>query len=143
MEASLALVVVIAALVITLPRSPGVEPDPERFPVPGVERLSALVPAARTFAEYGWGGYVIASTYPDGGRVFVDGRNDMYDESILETYSSIRAANGDWAEELDRYEVDAILLPPTAPLVRGFAQDAGWCEAFSDARQVLLLRSCP
>ncbi len=142
MESTLVLVIVIAALVITLPRSPGVDPDPTRFPVPGVEELLAVRPDARTFAEYGWGGYVISRIFPHGGRVFVDGRNDMYDESILETYSAIRAANGDWREELDRHEVEAILLPPSAPLVRGSAQDAGWCEAYRDGLQVLLLRSC-
>jgi hypothetical protein len=140
MEVTLVLIVVSSALVITLPRSPGVDPDPERFPVVGVERLRAAQPDARTFAEYGWGGYVISRIFPDGGRVFVDGRNDMYDESILETYTAVRAAEDDWREELDRREVDAILLPPSAPLVRGFAQDAGWCEAYRDARQVLLLR---
>ena len=143
MESVLVLVVVIAALVITLPRSPGVDADPDRFPVPGVDELLAVHADARTFAEYGWGGYVISRIYPEGGRVFVDGRNDMYDESILETYSAIRAAEDDWREELDRYEVEAILLPPSAPLVRGFAQDAGWCEAYRDERQILLLRSCP
>lgn len=144
MESALVVVVVTAAILITLPRSPGVKPDPDRFPVAGVEQLLSARPDAQTFAEYGWGGYVISQLYPHGGRVFVDGRNDMYDESILEIYSAVRAAEGDWRAQLDRWNVEAILLPPSAPLVRGFAQDAGWCEAYSDEEQVLLLRSgCP
>jgi hypothetical protein len=140
MEGILTVVVVIAALAITLPRSPGLAPDPTRSPVAGVDRLVGLQPAARTLAEYGWGGYVISRLYPAGGRVFVDGRNDMYDDSILEAYSAIRAAAGDWEAQLERYDVEAILLPPSAPLVRGAAQDAGWCEAYRDGVQVLLLR---
>jgi hypothetical protein len=144
MEVTLALVVVVAALVITLPRSPGLEPDPDRFPVAGVDRLTSLMPAARTLAEYGWGGYVISRVHAAGGRVFIDGRNDMYDDSILEDYSAIRAAEDDWESKLDQYDVEAILLPPSAPLARGAVRDAGWCEAYADDRQVLLLRdSCP
>lgn len=142
MELALTGVVVAAALVISLPRSPGVRADPERFPVAGTDALMAAKPDARVLAEYGWGGYVISQLHPTGGRVFVDGRNDMYDESILETYSDLRAAEDGWRAELEAWDVEAILFPPDAPLVRGFAQDDGWCEAYADEQQVLLLRTC-
>lgn len=143
LEAGLAAVVLIGALVITLPGSPGLAPDPERFPVGASSRLLELDPDARTFAEYGWGGYAISRLYPEGGRVFVDGRNDMYDDTILETYSSMRAAEAGWEDELTNWRVDAILLPPDAPLVDA-ASDAGeWCEAARDEVAVLLLASCP
>jgi hypothetical protein len=113
-----------------------------RYPVAGVEHLRQLQPASRVVAEYGWGGYVIQSLYTDGARVFVDGRNDMYPETILRDYSTIRAADPGWGAILDRFNADAMLFPPEAPIVKGIAQSAGWCEAYRDARQVLLLRSC-
>jgi hypothetical protein len=143
METGLALVVVVAALVITLPGSPGLAPDPTRFPVTAMDRLTELDPDARLLAEYGWGGYAVSRLYPEGGRVFVDGRNDMYDDAILETYSAIRAAEEGWEVELDRWNVEAVLLPPDAPLVRGPLQDAGWCEVHRDDLAVLLLPECP
>jgi hypothetical protein len=113
-----------------------------RYPAAGVEHLRQLQPASRVVAEYGWGGYLIDSLYKDGARVFVDGRNDMYPEAILRDYSAIRAADPGWQGIVDRYAADAMLFPPDAPIVKGIAQAAGWCEAYRDARQVLLLRSC-
>jgi hypothetical protein len=86
---------------------------------------------------------VIYRLYEEGGRVFIDGRNDMYSEQILEDYSAIRNANSNWQELVGRYGVQAILLPPNAPLVRGPAKDAGWCDAYRDAEQVLLFKDCP
>jgi len=92
--------------------------------------------------EYGWAGYVINRLYESGGRVFVDGRNDMYPETILEEYSAIRAADPGWEEIVDRYDANWLLFPPATAITRGPATDAGWCEAYRDDRQVLLER-CP
>jgi hypothetical protein len=118
-----------------------------RYPVAAVDLLERVDPDVSVVAEYGWGGYLIHELYRSGGRVFVDGRNDMYDEAILEDYSLIRDAKPGWERLVERYGVEAILFPPERPIVRGFAQQAGWCEAYADERQVLLLRSgspgCP
>lgn len=145
MELTLAGVVVAGGLLVTLPGSPFRTITTEtsaRYPAEAVSYLEREHPEARVLAEYGWGGYVISRLYDDGGRVFVDGRNDMYDEEILDDYSAIRAADPGWEALTDEYRVDAILLPPTTTLVRGPAQDAGWCEAYRDGEQVLLMREC-
>ena len=124
--------VVLVAAVIIVPRLPAVAGDrviPRSFPVAAVDRLEELDPDARVLAEYHWGGYVIYRLFDSGGRVFVDGRNDMYDEQILEDYSSIRAAARRVEELLASYGADAILMPPGAAVVDA-ALDAGWCEEF-------------
>jgi hypothetical protein len=100
-------------------------------------------PDAHVLADYGWGGYTIHELYATGGRVFVDGRNDMYDQRILEDYDSIRNADPDWQQLVAAYGVDAILLKPDAALTRGPAQYAGWCEAYRNETQVLYLPTCP
>lgn len=146
MELSLAVIVIIAAMVIVIPRSESANIDgniAKRFPVAATDVLAKEAPSARVFAEYGWGGYVIYRLYESGGRVFVDGRNDMYSEQILEDYSAIRNADEGWQRLVDQYRASAILLPPGAPLVRGPATSAGWCEAYRDSLQVLLMKSCP
>jgi hypothetical protein len=146
MEATLAVVVIVASIFIVVPHSPGsrISADiAERFPVAAVDWLEAHDPTARVLAEYGWGGYVIYRMNDGGGRVFVDGRNDMYSEQILDDYSSIRNADPGWQQLAASYGVQAILFPPTVFLVRGPAQAAGWCVAYEDATQVLLLPSCP
>jgi hypothetical protein len=104
-------------------------------------------PDARVLAEYGWGGYVIWSGYDGGARVFVDGRNDMYDQAILEDYSAIRSADPGWEALLVDYQVDAMLWPPEVALTRGLLDGplpdgTVWCEAYRDEVQVLYIPAC-
>jgi len=136
---------ILAATAVILPRLPAVAEDqviPRTFPVAAVDRLAATDPDARVFAEYQWGGYVIHRLFRGGARVFVDGRNDMYDERILEDFVTIRNAEEGWEALLAEYGADAILLPPAAALVNA-AKEAGWCQAHRDRVAVLLLSSCP
>jgi hypothetical protein len=143
MEMGLALVIIGAAVVIFTPRIASNEEAAlrEHLPVAGVNALLNLNPRARVFAEYGWGGYVIYRMYDAGSRVFVDGRNDMYPERILDDYSSIRDARALWSSKLDAYGSDAILLPPGAGLASALAGGNGtWCESYRDNVQVLFTR---
>ncbi len=137
--------ILVAAVLVIMPGAVSADAALRRgFPVEGAGALERVLPDARVLADYDWGGYAIYRHYEDGGRVFVDGRSDMYGDAILQDYSTIRAADDGWAELTERYGVEAILLPPSAPLVRGAAQEAGWCEAHRDEISVLLLReSCP
>ena len=145
MEMIVAAVILVAtaAIVPGLPTVAGHHVIPQTFPVAAVDRLAEVDPDARILAEYQWGGYVIHRLSDKGARVFVDGRNDMYAERILEDFVSIRNAEEDWPALLAGYGADAILLPPDAPLVKRPAQGAGWCEAHRDDVAVLLLRTCP
>lgn len=134
-----------AAWVILMPADPdaaSLEAAHRAFPAEAVAMLDDADPDARVVVEYGWAGYVINRLYPTGGRVFVDGRNDMYPESILEEYSAVRAADPGWEEILDRHGAEWLLFPPATAITRGVASEAGWCEAYRDDRQVLLER-CP
>ena len=137
-------VVAVAAALILLPSSPlrivQVPADP--YPAQAVTVLEHMKPDVSVLAEYGWGGYVISRIYDSGGRVFVDGRNDMYSEQILNDYSTIRDVSGEWASLTQKYGVEAVLFPPYATIVKGPAIDAGWCEAYRDATSVLLVKDC-
>jgi hypothetical protein len=112
-----------------------------------MEIIREVNPDARVLAEYGWGGYVIWSGYDHGARVFVDGRNDMYAQAILEDYSAIREADAGWQELLAEYEVEAMIWPPEAVLTRGLLDGplpdgTAWCEVFRDETQILYLPEC-
>jgi hypothetical protein len=146
LEIGAGLVIVVGAMIVLIP--PGVGDDVtnnlrKRFPIDGVALLARTQPDANVLADYGWGGYVIHELYKSGGRVFVDGRNDMYDQQILEDYDTIREADPGWEQLADSYDVQAILIKPEAALTKGPAVSAGWCEAFRDETQVLYLRACP
>ena len=151
MELATAVVIVVGSAVLVLPQTPAAhleESITEVFPVASLDIVLAENPHARVLAEYGWGGYVIYAGFDHGARVFVDGRNDMYDQSILEDYSAIRAADPGWQELLASYHVDAMIWPTSAVLTRGLLDPplpdgTRWCEAYRDENQVLYLPECP
>lgn len=145
MELAAALAIAVGSMAVLVPRDMNGAIDSnltKRFPIAGVDRLLEVAPDANVLAEYGWGGYVIWRVHDAGGHVFVDGRNDMYSQQVLEDYSAIRAADPGWDELAAQYDVQAILLAPDTTLTRGPAAAAGWCEALRDEHQVLYLRSC-
>jgi hypothetical protein len=146
MELGTAVIVVIGAMVVLVPAGVGTGVTAnvaKRFPVDAVLLLQREFPDARVLADYGWGGYLIHELYPLGGRVFVDGRNDMYDQQVLEDYDAIREADAGWEALVDSYDVEAILVKPDAAITKGPAVTSGWCEAFRNETQVLYLPACP
>lgn len=138
MEIAVALVVVVVAFAVTAGGAATIRDSD--YPAAGVDALLAHAPDAQVLAEYGWGGYVISRISQTGGLVFVDGRNDMYDQQILEDYSTVRGADPGWPAIVQRYGVEAILVAPSAAITKGPALDEGWCERYRDDQQVLLLR---
>ncbi len=145
LEAVLAIAIAVAGVIIFIPRDPAQAVSDSinrQLPVQGVEILVERVPDGRILAEYGWGGYVIGQMYALGGRVMVDGRNDMYDDSILREYEQVRDANPGWEAIVEKWDVDALIFPPYRAITKGPAETAGWCEAFRDDNEVLYLREC-
>jgi hypothetical protein len=144
-ELGLAGVLAVAGVVIFIPPDPAARVDASierELPVQGVEILRERIPDGRILAEYGWGGYVIGQMSDLGALVGVDGRNDMYDDSILEKYGHIQDADPGWEAIVEDWEVDALLFPPYRAITKGPAEDAGWCEVFRDENEVLFLRTC-
>ena len=150
MEAGTAAAIVVLSVLFVLPQTPAadLEGSIERvFPAVSMDIVLAVKPDARVLAEYGWGGYVISRGFDAGARVFVDGRNDMYDQSILEDYSAIRSADPGWQQLLASYHVDAMIWPTSVVLTRGLLDQpmpdgTRWCEAYRDEDQVLYLPAC-
>jgi hypothetical protein len=142
LEIGVAIVLIGATLVTLVPRVGQADTLASRYPVASVDLLAERDPDVRLLAEYGWAGYAIERLHRSGGQVFVDGRNDMYPQPILEDYSTIRAAGEGWEGLTDGYGVEAMLFPPDASAVRAAVRDAGWCEAFRNETQVLLMRTC-
>ena len=144
LELGTGVLIAAAAALILLPSSPLeiVHVPPNPYPVQATTVMLHMKPDMRVLAEYGWGGYEISRIYDSGGRVFVDGRNDMYSEQILNDYSTIRDVSGDWTSLTQKYGVEAMLFPPYATIVKGAATDAGWCQAYRDATSVLLVKDC-
>ncbi|MBI3286387.1 MAG: hypothetical protein HYZ65_16280, partial [Burkholderiales bacterium] len=65
-------------------------------PVLAADFLREAHPAGPMFNEYGWGGYLSWTLYPDY-PIYVDGRTDLYDEAFLLDYMQLASGAEQWA----------------------------------------------
>jgi hypothetical protein len=91
----------------------------ERFPAGAVEFLATKgIPARRLFNDVKFGGYLVWSRFPQR-RVFIDGRNEVYEDLLREVFTALGSAR-EWNALLDRYDIDSALLrypPELMPVV--------------------------
>ena len=118
---SLLIMAVIAILVVfAKPRLVGgralveTEPLTNRFPVASVKYLRAHpeVVTGEMFNDYAWGGYLIL--YLPERKVFIDGRNDFYGETLLRDFTDVNRLNPAWEAVLTKYHVGWTILPRDA-----------------------------
>lgn len=128
--AALGTALAVVALNVTLGKPVSfLKPSERGYPAAGVAYLRETLPGARVFNQYSWGGYLDAKLYPDG-RVFVDGRADVFGPVILRDCVKVMPTQGDWEAVLNRYRVDAALMPSQAHLSRVLRTHPAWREAF-------------
>ncbi len=87
----------------------------EGLPLEAVQYLSNNHPQGNLFNSYNWGGYLIWALPQV--PVFVDGRTDLYSDTLLSEWMSIVAAEDGWESKLDDWNVSLILLEDHWPLV--------------------------
>lgn len=132
-------VAVIAIIAATIAAAPRLH---YRFDEPQVpERALAAVQAhgaKRIFNAYIFGGYLISRHVP----VFIDGRAELYGEARV--MDLIRATAGRDPAALDRMltdnDIDATMLPPSAPAVRQMDERPGWRRLYADDIAVVHVR---
>jgi hypothetical protein len=143
--------------------------ESEQFPEKALAFLQSTVGQSaggpqNVFVYYDWGGYAIWKLYP-GSRVFVDGRADLYvrdndlsdndpsnnvrdharnrsddDAPLLQFQTAVRLHAG-WRDVLDRWNVSAVLIPPSTALAQALPLDSGWRREFADSQAVLFVRN--
>ena len=111
-----------------------------QFPDQAVMFLRTARQPPRLFAYYDWGGYAIWNLYPRY-LVFVDGRSDLYGDKFLEEAMQTVTLDKGWHAILDDWNVDTVLIPPTAALAQGLALDSRWTAAYRDSQAVVFLRN--
>lgn len=130
--ASLAGLGLVAALLFAPTPPPGFRPeyDPQAYPARAIGFLKTT-PSARIFTIDDWGDYLIYRLYP-ANRVFVDGRFDFYGDDFVLQYFDVMAVKSDWQQNLSRFGVDTILLPPSAPLAGVLKGSSRWRQVYDD-----------
>lgn len=116
-------------------RQPQVER--QRFPARAVAFLRNQPQSGRIFNHYDWGGYLIWKLYPST-RVFIDGRADVYGQKLLDEFAETYQFRGNWRQNLRRWEVDTVIVPPDSPLATGLRNSHGWKVSYEDAQAVVL-----
>jgi len=112
--------------------------------------------ADRLFAYYDWGGYVIwklDSRY----RVFADGRADLYgpdlygpdlhgnaphsEDLLRQCVETVVQLHQGWAQVLDQWNVETILVPPSSALAQALFLDPRWIAPYRDLQAVVFIRA--
>ncbi len=130
----LAVAAVLKVYVVTHPALVGMY-ERQSFPAGAVEWMKAERPEGRLLNAYEWGGYLTwrLPEYP----VFVDGRTDLFGDEIIGEWLTMVYAEEGWANSLERWNVDLVMLPPQVPLLDAL-EAAGWTRLYSDEVAVVM-----
>lgn len=115
--------------------------EPNYFPQRALPELERCCTQRHLFNSYYLGGYLIwnAPKVP----IFIDTRGDIFaSHGVLSDYLNAMDLHDSLAI-LDKYQIEAVLLPPSAALVYLLKHTPGWHVQFEDATATLLIRSAP
>jgi hypothetical protein len=121
-------------------RQPQVEA--RRFPAAGIAYLQAHSATGPLFNLYDWGGYVIWKLNPRT-PVFIDGRADLYGESLMREFADTYDLKHDWQRALQTWQIRTVLVNPDCALAVALRDAPGWQVRYSDSQAVVLERSAP
>ncbi|HLW84196.1 MAG TPA: hypothetical protein VKR60_03215 [Candidatus Sulfotelmatobacter sp.] len=116
--------------------------EDQRFPAGAVAYLLSHPTAGPLFNLYDWGGYLIWRLSPRA-RVFVDGRADLYGESLMLQFADTYDLKGNWQKTLQKWQIRTVLVLPDSALAVALRQTPGWEVRYSDSHAILLERSAP
>ena len=129
---NLALLIVVGTGMIAYRAVPNLRPEAQAaaisaaLPVQAAEALARTGRPVRVFNYYDYGGYLIWRLYPDGGRVFIDGRVEVYGPQVFSRYLRVSYLASGWQDVLAQAQPDAIVLPSAHPLTGILGQDAAF-----------------
>ncbi len=111
-------------------------------PVEAIDFIAQTQPPGPLFNSYNWGGYLSWRLYPQY-PVFVDGRTDLYENDLLTAY--LRTARGEagYAELLDAYGINLVLIETGSPLLARLDQTGAWHSLYRDAMATVYQRTVP
>jgi hypothetical protein len=112
----------------------------ERFPERAVTFLAEQRIPGPILNHYDWGGYFIWRLYPEY-KVFIDGRADVYGDSLMHDFASTYSLTDDWRGPLNQWHIRAIILPSDAPLITALQMSPEWKRIYSDSQATILTRA--
>ncbi len=111
----------------------------KEYPSVAVEFLLANRPAQPIYNEYAWGGYLIWRLYPEY-KVYIDGRADVYGDSMIDEFLAIHEAEPSWRQHLNQRGIRTVIVKPGVPLASLLREDREWRNVFEDKQAVIFVR---
>jgi hypothetical protein len=137
-----AVVSMIACVVASYTLAAPVIPSPSHLfspPYAAIEYLQQHPPSGRMLNDSKFGS-MVTWYWSDPPDIFIDGRFDSFDRSLVYDYNSMRTCHGNWRALLDRYQIGWVFFPPQAPIVKELMETPGWTVKYTDASAVVLQR---
>ena len=143
---NLALLIVVGAGMVVYRAVPNLRPATEAtairaaLPVQAADALQQSGRPLRIFNYYDFGGYLLWRLYPDGGRVFIDGRVEVYGAQVFSQYLRVSYLASGWQDVIAQAHPDAIVLPSAHPLTGILAHDPTWRVLSRDEVATVFIR---
>lgn len=120
-------------------QGPRVEDDLEAIHA----KLNESVAAGRIFSRFEWGEY-LSWTCPPRHKIFMDGRIEIYPDSVWQEYEAVTRGWNNWQQILDRYHVNCLVLDREYHAKTGLyarvQQSTDWQPTFQSRDAVLFVR---
>ena len=143
---NLALLIAIGVGMVAYRALPNLRPATEAaairaiFPVHAADALQRIGRPVRVFNYYDYGGYLVWRLVPDGSRVYIDGRVEVYGPQVFSQYLRVSYLAAGWQDVLVQGHPDAIVLPSGHPLVGILQHDSGWTMLSQDGVATVFTR---
>ena len=108
-------------------------------PVAATQYLVDHRPPGQLFNYYNFGGYLIWMAYPTY-HVFIDGRTEVYGDSVFDQYLRVEYLSADFESTLDHYGVNTVVVSAGDPL-RPLLESRGWRQVYGDAVARIYVRA--
>jgi hypothetical protein len=109
-------------------------------PVQAADALHAIGKPVRVFNFYDYGGYLVWRLYPDGSRVYIDGRVEVYGPAIFDRYLRVSYLAEGWPDVISQARPDAIVMPSAHPVTGLLARDPSWHQISRDRVATVFIR---
>ncbi|HEX2723117.1 MAG TPA: hypothetical protein VHM24_09370 [Gemmatimonadaceae bacterium] len=111
--------------------------SPKAFPTEAVERARQAALAGRVFDAWGWGGYIMYA-WPDA-RLHVDPLK--FNTQTIDSYTMIENMRPGWREEMNRWQIETVIVQPHSPLAKGLSLEPSWTVWYRDSTAVVFRRA--
>ncbi|OGD94426.1 hypothetical protein A3H87_00360 [Candidatus Curtissbacteria bacterium RIFCSPLOWO2_02_FULL_42_37] len=106
--------------------------------------LEKNLPEKRILNDANWGNFMIFQN--QNRKVFYWGAMDNFiinGRSFVLEYLNLIQAAPDWEEKIERYQIDAVFLPPSFPLIAVLKLKPDWQIVYQDNQAIIFVKNPP